>query len=312
MNPLSQFYILSPRGDTVVNRDFRGDIPKGTAEIFFRKVKFWKGDPPPVFAVDDVSFLFIKKSGLYFVATTKFNVSPSFVLELLDRIAKLCKVSNGVLRAPLKGRRLLFRGRVTAGRSRPCCLFSLLGPQDYCGVLTEESIRKNFILLYELLDECLHYGYPQSLSTEALKLYVHNEPVPVEAALAASAGSTAAGVAGGALAKVGGAFAVGGAAALAKRTISSSAVMKPISLSSLSTGGGGSGGARKNEIFVDILERLTVLFNANGYVLNSSIDGCIQVKSYLSGNPSLRLALNEDLVIGKENQKESGGYGHGG
>lgn len=27
----------------------RGDVPKGTAEIFFRKVKFWKGEAPPVF-----------------------------------------------------------------------------------------------------------------------------------------------------------------------------------------------------------------------------------------------------------------------
>ena len=68
-----------------------------------------------------------------------------------------------------------------------------------------------------------------------------------------------------------------------------------------------SGTAGKNEIFVDILERLTVLFNTNGYVLNSSIEGCIQMKSYLSGNPGLRIALNEDLIVGKENA--SGGYG---
>lgn len=31
----------------------RGEVPKGSAEIFFRKVKFWKedegGDAPPVF-----------------------------------------------------------------------------------------------------------------------------------------------------------------------------------------------------------------------------------------------------------------------
>ena len=33
--------------------------------------------------------------------------------------------------------------------------------KDYCGVLSEEAIRKNFILVYELLDEILDYGYPQ-------------------------------------------------------------------------------------------------------------------------------------------------------
>jgi AP-4 complex subunit mu-1 len=41
------------------------------------------------------------------------------------------------------------------------------------------------------------------------------------------------------------------------------------------------------------------LFNSNGFVINSSIDGVIQMKSYLQGNPELRLVLNDDLTIGK-------------
>jgi AP-4 complex subunit mu-1 len=51
------------------------------------------------------------------------NVSPSLLLELLQRIARVTK--------------------------------------DYLGVLNEDSLRKNFILVYELLDEvivsALHY-----------------------------------------------------------------------------------------------------------------------------------------------------------
>ncbi len=31
----------------------------------------------------------------------------------------------------------------------------------------------------------------------------------------------------------------------------------------------------KNEIFVDIFEKLSVLFNSNGTIINSSIDGVI-------------------------------------
>ena len=50
-------------------------------------------------------------------------MSPSFVIELLDRLSKLFK--------------------------------------DYCGVLNEESLRKNFVLIYELLDEIMDFGYPQ-------------------------------------------------------------------------------------------------------------------------------------------------------
>lgn len=129
--------------------------------------------------------------------------------------------------------------------------------KDYCGVLTEESMKKNFTLIYELLDEvivraaaggccCLlvpslvsrvtavqDYGYPQGTSTELLKAHVYNEPIVVEAARSAT-------------------FKV---PTMSAKTTPSSAVHKPISLAGRK--------GRKNEIFVDILERLTVLFNSN-------------------------------------------------
>lgn len=44
----------------------------------------------------------------------------------------------------------------------------------------QEAIRKNFILVYELLDETLDYGYPQGTSTETLKNHVRNEPILVD------------------------------------------------------------------------------------------------------------------------------------
>ena len=41
------------------------------------------------------------------------------------------------------------------------------------------------------------------------------------------------------------------------------------------------------------------MFNANGVIINASIDGVIQMKSYLIGNPELRLVLNNDLTVGR-------------
>ena len=89
---------------------------------------------------------------------------------------------------------------------------------------------------------------------------------------------------------------------MGQKTTPPSAVQAPVWMGR----GGKSNTKRKNEIFVDILERLSVLYNASGYVLNSTIDGCIQMKSYLAGNPPLRLALNDDLVVGKENRHMGG------
>ena len=146
--------------------------------------------------------------------------------------------------------------------------------KDYCGLLSEEAIRKNFILLYELLDEMIDYGYPQVTATESLKMFVYNAAIQTTGPSLAPGSKALSG---------------------SGKTASASSVQKPIA-------GGVNQKAEnkssKNEIFVDILERLNVLFSPNGYILNSTIDGCIQMKSYLAGNPQLRLALNEDLVIG--------------
>lgn len=128
--------------------------------------------------------------------------------------------------------------------SPPSSPFLPIHVQDYCGLLSEESIRKNFILIYELLDEMLDYGHPQQTSTEVLKQYVFNEPVAVEAARPQAKLPMS-----------------------SRKTTPSSSVHKPISLT------GERSKNKKNEIFVDILERLTVVFNSNGYVLNSEIDG---------------------------------------
>ncbi|CAG9310868.1 unnamed protein product [Blepharisma stoltei] len=229
---LSQLFILSARGDTIITRDFRGDLVRGTNEIFFRKAKFWKGDPPPAFNIEGINFLHIKRNGLYLVVTTLHNVSPSYVFDLLYRLVTVIK--------------------------------------DFCGVLTEESIRKNFVLVYEIIDEIIDYGYPQSTSAEQVRPYIVNEPVAIAQSTPLFKANPF------------------------SNTVPHAAAQRPLSNKK-----------QKNEIFVDILEKVSVLFNSNGYILNSSIDGCIQMKSYLYGNPQLRLALNEDLVIGRG----SGNYG---
>lgn len=52
--------------------------------------------------------------------------------------------------------------------------------RDYCGVLNEESIRKNFVLIYEIIDEIIDYGHPQLVATENIRQYTVNEPVMIQ------------------------------------------------------------------------------------------------------------------------------------
>ena len=72
--------------------------------------------------VDCVNYFYTKKFGIYFICTSMQNVSPAFMMDVLYWMMKI------------------FR--------------------DYLGVLNEESIRKNFVLIYELIDEIIDYGHP--------------------------------------------------------------------------------------------------------------------------------------------------------
>jgi len=46
---------------------------------------------------------------------------------------------------------------------------------EYFNQLEEESIRDNFVLIYELLDEIIDHGYPQTTETKVLKEYIKTE-----------------------------------------------------------------------------------------------------------------------------------------
>lgn len=238
----SQFYILSPRGDVIIRKDYLGDVPRSSSEVFFRNAKFWKegdGEAPPVFNVDGVTYLHIKEGGVQLVATTRGNPSPSFVLEFLRRICAIIK--------------------------------------DYCGFLSEDAIRKNVVLVYELLDEVVDYGYPQSSATEALKQFVVSEPTVVAPAYYSG-----------------------------KPLFSLSKGPTGVFKSVLDTTR--TDGKRRDEIFVDVVERLACTFNASGYIASSQVDGSVQIKSYLAGNPPIKIKLNDDLLVGKRDMP----YGLGG
>ncbi len=43
--------------------------------------------------------------------------------------------------------------------------------KDYFGELEEESIRDNFVVVYELLDETMDFGYPQTCESKILREY---------------------------------------------------------------------------------------------------------------------------------------------
>lgn len=76
---------------------------------------------------------------MYFVLNTRENVSPFDSFEILERIV------------------LVFT--------------------DFCGVLSEGNIRKNLLLLHELIDEFMDFGYVQESAIEPLVTLALNKPL---------------------------------------------------------------------------------------------------------------------------------------
>ncbi len=53
----------------------------------------------------------------------------------------------------------------------------------------------------------------------------------------------------------------------------------------------------KNEIFLDVVERVNILVSNNGNVLRSEILGTVKMRSSLSGMPELKLGLNDKVLF---------------
>lgn len=154
----------------------------------------------------DHQFIHIRQGGLYWVASTKTNPSPFTIIEFLNRLTNLYFISYAILFWSLQ----LF---VTCDSMMisNCFMSHRLAAltKDYCGSLSEKSVRMNFALIYELLDEMvvnvlslifvtpnkyvlkahrlymsvLHvsdyqdFGYIQTTSTDILKNFIQTEAV---------------------------------------------------------------------------------------------------------------------------------------
>ena len=53
----------------------------------------------------------------------------------------------------------------------------------------------------------------------------------------------------------------------------------------------------KNEIFLDVIEKLNLLVSASGNILSSEVLATVRMKSYLSGMPELKLGLNDKKLF---------------
>ena len=165
--------------------------------------------------------------------------------------------------------------------------------------MEEESIRDNFVVIYELLDEVMDFGWPQVTETKILKEFIMQVGNKLERAQpslppqAVRCGLVAAPVSAG-----------------IRRypPVSCHTHLAPVPAQLTNRVSWRPEGIkhRKNEIFLDVVERLNLLVSTSGSVLHSEIVGAIKMKSFLSGMPELKLGLNDKVLFQATGRRSKG------
>ncbi|XP_015787647.1 AP-1 complex subunit mu-1 [Tetranychus urticae] len=142
----SGLYFLDLKGKVLISRNYRGEIEMNRIEKFMSLImeKEEEGCLSPIIKYNDVTFMWIKYNNLYIVASTKKNANIALVFAFLHKIVSVLV--------------------------------------DYLKELEEESIRDNFVLIYELLDEFMDFGYPQTTDAKILQQYITQESHKMEVA----------------------------------------------------------------------------------------------------------------------------------
>ncbi|KAK1164274.1 AP-1 complex subunit mu-1-like [Acipenser oxyrinchus oxyrinchus] len=217
----SAVFVLDIKGKVLISRNYKGDIDMNEIDHFMPILmqKEEEVDVSPFVAHGAVHFLWIKHSNLYLVAMTKNNANAALVFAFLYKIVEVFK--------------------------------------EYFKELEEESIRDNFVTVYELMDEVMDFGFPQTTDSQILQEYITQRGHKLE---------------------------VGAPRPPATVTNAVSWRSEGIKY-------------RKNEVFMDVIESVNLLVSASGSVLRSEIVGSVKMKVVLSGMPELRLGLNDKLLF---------------
>ncbi|KAI6192751.1 hypothetical protein M3Y94_01322000 [Aphelenchoides besseyi] len=135
----SSIFILNMKGNVLMSRNYRGDVDMSEIEKFMNLLMEQEdeGRTSPIIQNGDLNYIYIKHMNIYLVSMSHNNVNVALILSFLYKCV-------GVF-------------------------------TNYFKDLEEESVRDNFVVIYELLDEMMDFGYPQITEPKILREYITQE-----------------------------------------------------------------------------------------------------------------------------------------
>lgn len=219
---LGGLFIYNHKGEVLISRVYRDDIGRNAVDAFRVNVIHARQQVrSPVTNIARTSFFHVKRANIWVAAVTKQNVNASQVFEFLLK------------------------------------MLEVMG--SYFGKISEENVKNNFVLIYELLDEILDFGYPQNTDPGVLKTFITQQGI---------------------------------------KTASKEEQAQITSQVTGQIGWRREGiKYRRNELFLDVIEYVNLLMSQQGQALSAHVAGKVVMKSYLSGMPECKFGINDKIVM---------------
>lgn len=146
--------------------------------------------------------------------------------------------------------------------------------KNFCGTTTEESLRKNALLIEEILSEIVNRGHIYTTDLSSLRPCIYSEPADTPILKKTVLTSTL-------------------LALDTKSVVPNTTALRPVFGSRLEQ----SQNQHKAEIFLDVVEKVYASISKEGSVTNFLLCGSVNLKSCLESKASITLGFNEDLVL---------------
>jgi len=231
---VSSLLFINFKGDILIYRSYKDDVSRAEVMQFCNKIVATReAKENPIIRLDNVNYIHTTTGEITLLATTKSNSNVALILQFLYQVVTLCKAYFG-------------------------------------GEFNESQIRKNFVLIYELLDEIMDFGLPQILDPDVLKLYITQGGIKKELDAHQIANKL--------------------------KQVTGIISWRPEGIKH-----------RKNELWIDVIESINLLQSTKGNVLRADVSGNIEVKCQLSGMPECKFGMNDKVMLTKEKRNTADG-----
>lgn len=235
---ISSILLINLKGEILIWRAYKDNVSRADWQAFATQVVQSKESrEKPVQTISGTHFIYTTQGDIVLVAATKENINVMLVLKLLFKMVEIFKAYFG-------------------------------------GLFDENQVKKNFVVIYELLDEIIDYGIPQILEVDVLKKYITQ----------------------------------GGAKTI---DLNDQEQLKKITVQATGVCSWRAEGIkhRKNEVFIDVVENINVLMSTKRERLRADVSGEILVNCKLSGMPECKFGMNDKLVMSADSRVRSSDKG---